>query len=67
LEIQGDGGRTEGAVLAGNLYYCYKGKYYWFEMVILVRRLLLAVLISSYLPTPSSLAGTPRAALDPSR
>ena len=40
----------------GNLYYCYKRKYYWFEMVILVRRLLLAVLISSYLPTPSSLS-----------
>jgi len=30
----------------GNLYYCYKGRYFWFEMVILVRRLLLAILIS---------------------
>jgi len=29
-----------------NLYYCYKGRVYWFEMVILVRRLILAVLIS---------------------
>ena len=36
----------------GNLYYCYKRKYYWFEMVILVRRLLLAVLIS-VLPSDS--------------
>jgi len=29
-----------------NLYYCYKGRLFWFEMVILVRRLILAVLIS---------------------
>ena len=31
----------------GNLYYCYKRKYFWFEMVILVRRLVLAILIST--------------------
>jgi len=30
----------------GNLYYCYKRKFFWFEMLILVRRLLLATLIS---------------------
>jgi len=36
----------------GNLYYCYKPKYHWFELVILVRRLLLAVLIS-VLPSDS--------------
>lgn len=30
----------------GNLYYCYRPSMYWFELVILVRRLALAVLIS---------------------
>ena len=31
----------------GNLYYCYKRNYFWFEMVILIRRLVLAILIST--------------------
>src|SRR5690348_1027682 len=31
----------------GNLYYCYKPRFFWFEMVVILRRLLLAAIISS--------------------
>src|SRR5690349_3020934 len=31
----------------GNLYYCYKEKLFWFELVIIARRLVLAVLLSA--------------------
>jgi hypothetical protein len=30
----------------GNLYYCYRPSMYWFELVMLTRRLVLAILIS---------------------